>query len=188
MTSSFTYIESIGLERWSVWYLITKEVWFRKSFMMMEEDEEVLFDQAGLLTNRVKPVPDVRIQVTGSRVFKTFCLCAAFFGLVRRSWYYKKKESDLRTVTSLLQTFLKFLLCHAYSVYKLAYINVPCIKLNGYIQSGKKCAFHIFSCVVNIQYRYIISYCSISTETGWSSDVKPILHHQTSLIRLVWLD
>ncbi len=52
--------------------------------MMMEEDEDVIFDQAGLLTNRVKPESEVRTVSAGvwNKALKTACLCAAFFGLV----------------------------------------------------------------------------------------------------------
>ncbi len=53
---------------------------------MMEEEEEVLFDQAGLLTNRIKHGPEVKIHVTSIRVIKTFFLCAAFFGLVSETF------------------------------------------------------------------------------------------------------
>ena len=56
--------------------------------MMMEEDvtgdEDVIFDQSGLLTNKLKPESEVRTVSAGfaGKALKTFCLCAAFFGLV----------------------------------------------------------------------------------------------------------
>ena len=49
---------------------------------MMEEEEDILFDRAGLLTNRVKPAREVRVPVNKRRVIKTLLLCTAFFGLV----------------------------------------------------------------------------------------------------------
>jgi hypothetical protein len=75
--------------------------------MMSEEDEEVLFDRAGIIISDEEhglsdqgsfsgfndsPIPEspifVRASVSGQqkavkgRVFQTICLCAAFFGLV----------------------------------------------------------------------------------------------------------
>ena len=52
---------------------------------MMEEEEDVVFDRAGLLTNRVKSTTHVRTSgntASSGRGFKTAGLCAAFFGLV----------------------------------------------------------------------------------------------------------
>uniref|UniRef100_T1J1J3 Sodium-dependent glucose transporter 1 n=1 Tax=Strigamia maritima TaxID=126957 RepID=T1J1J3_STRMM len=54
-------------------------------FLREEEDfeEDTLFDQAGLLTNKIKQKSDVRSSSTAMRItpMKTFALCLAFFGL-----------------------------------------------------------------------------------------------------------
>ena len=57
--------------------------------MMDEEPEDdVLFDQAGLLSKKVKPMKKITASSGKGqkRLLKTLCLCAAFFGLVCLDW------------------------------------------------------------------------------------------------------
>ena len=49
---------------------------------MMEEEDEVLFDQTTLLTNRVKASQESK---NPGKIFTTVCLCLAFFGLVSKN-------------------------------------------------------------------------------------------------------
>ena len=61
---------------------------------MEEEDDDVIFDRAGLLSsNTIKPPPDVEGRKL--RIYCTVCLCAAFFGLVSTlDYFFMKSNSD----------------------------------------------------------------------------------------------